>query len=39
MGKLFIVGLGPGGVLDTTPRAEAALRESQVIIGDRKSVV
>ena len=22
MGKLFIIGLGPGGALDTTPRAE-----------------
>ena len=33
MGKLYIVGLGPGGALDTTPRAETALRESQVIIG------
>ncbi len=33
MGKLYIVGLGPGGALDTTPRAEAALRESGVIVG------
>lgn len=38
MGKLFIVGLGPGGALDTTPRAEAALRESQVIIGYTKYI-
>lgn len=33
MGKLYIVGLGPGGAGDLTPRAEAALRESRVIIG------
>lgn len=33
MGKLYIVGLGPGGAGDITPRAEAALRESRVIIG------
>ena len=33
MGKIFVIGLGPGGADLTAPRAEAALRESQVIIG------
>jgi precorrin-3B C17-methyltransferase len=30
---LFVVGLGPGGPLDRTPRAEAALAQSQVVVG------
>ncbi|MGB9617108.1 MAG: precorrin-3B C(17)-methyltransferase [Desulfomonilaceae bacterium] len=32
-GKLFIVGIGPGGPLDRTRRAELALAQSQVIVG------
>lgn len=33
MGKIYIVGIGPGGPGDTTPRAEAALAASDVLVG------
>lgn len=33
MKKLFIVGLGPGGMEHITPRAQSALMESEVIAG------
>jgi precorrin-3B methylase len=32
-GKLYVVGIGPGGPLDRTRRAEAAIAESQVVVG------
>lgn len=32
-GKLFVVGIGPGGPLDRTRRAEAAIAESGVVVG------
>ncbi|MBF0527134.1 MAG: hypothetical protein HQK56_18790, partial [Deltaproteobacteria bacterium] len=32
-GKLFVVGIGPGGRLDRTIRAEAAILASDVIVG------
>jgi len=33
MGKIYVVGIGPGGAPDTTPRAEAALAASDVLVG------
>ena len=33
MGKIFVVGIGPGGAEDTTPRAQAALAASDVLVG------
>lgn len=33
MAKLYVIGLGPGGAGETTPRAEAALGECEVIVG------
>jgi len=35
-GKLYVVGIGPGGPLDRTRRAEAAIAESQVVVGYHK---
>ena len=35
-GKLFVVGIGPGGPLDRTPRAEEAIARSSVIVGYRR---
>lgn len=35
-GKLFIVGIGPGGPLDRTYRAELALAQSQVVVGYKR---
>src|ERR1019366_719554 len=32
-GKLYVVGVGPGSPLDRTPRAEAAIAASDVIVG------
>ncbi|MDP2657727.1 MAG: precorrin-3B C(17)-methyltransferase [Candidatus Deferrimicrobium sp.] len=32
-GKLFVVGIGPGGPLDRTRRAEMAIAESRVVVG------
>ncbi|MDQ7782576.1 MAG: precorrin-3B C(17)-methyltransferase [Desulfomonilaceae bacterium] len=32
-GKLFVVGIGPGGPLDRTHRAEQAVAESEVVVG------
>jgi len=37
-GKLFVVGVGPGHPLDRTRRAEAALRQSEVIAGYTKYI-
>lgn len=33
MGKIYVVGIGPGGPGDTTPRVEAALAASDVLVG------
>jgi len=33
MAKIYVVGLGPGGMEEITPRAKAAIEESEVIIG------
>lgn len=33
MGKIYVVGIGPGNAMDRTMRAERALKESDVIIG------
>ena len=33
MGKIYVVGIGPGGPRDTTPRVEAALAASDVLVG------
>jgi len=33
MGKIYVVGIGPGGAPDTTPRADAALAASDVLVG------
>ncbi|WP_305045445.1 cobyric acid synthase [Geoalkalibacter sp.] len=33
MGKLFVIGLGPGGMEHLTPAARAALGEAQVVVG------
>ncbi|WP_305041332.1 cobyric acid synthase [Geoalkalibacter sp.] len=33
MGKLFVIGLGPGGPEHLTPAARAALEEAQVVVG------
>ena len=33
MGKIYVVGLGPGGKIDETVRAQKALNEADVIIG------
>ena len=35
-GKLFVVGIGPGGPLDRTPRAELALAQSDVVVGYKR---
>ncbi len=35
-GKLFVVGIGPGGPLDRTHRAERALAQSQVVVGYKR---
>ncbi|MBI5571210.1 MAG: precorrin-3B C(17)-methyltransferase [Desulfomonile tiedjei] len=35
-GKLFVVGIGPGGPLDRTRRAEDAITESTVVVGYRR---
>lgn len=32
-GKLYVIGIGPGGSDQTTPRAEAALKCSSVVVG------
>ena len=33
MGKIYVVGIGPGGPGDTTPRVEAARAASDVLVG------
>lgn len=33
MGKIYVVGIGPGAENQTTPRAEAALAASEVLVG------
>ena len=33
MGKIFVVGIGPGNRLDMTARAAAALEQSDIIAG------
>ena len=33
MGKIYVVGIGPGGAGQTTPRAEAALAASDALVG------
>lgn len=33
MNKIFIVGIGPGGGNDLTPRAERALADADLIVG------
>ncbi|MCX7923581.1 MAG: precorrin-3B C(17)-methyltransferase [Clostridia bacterium] len=33
MGKIFVVGIGPGGMEDMTPRAKNAIENSDIIIG------
>ena len=35
-GKLFVVGIGPGGPLDRTHRAELALAQSEVVVGYKR---
>ncbi len=37
-GKLFVVGIGPGGKLDRTLRAEQAIASSQVIAGYKRYI-
>ena len=31
MGKIYVIGIGPGGAQETTPRAQAALAASDVL--------
>lgn len=38
MGKLYIIGIGPGGILHMTLKAKAAIEESNVIIGYNKYI-
>lgn len=33
MGKIYVIGIGPGGAQETTPRAQAALAASDVLVG------
>lgn len=38
MGKLYIIGIGPGGILHMTLKAKAAIEESNIIIGYNKYI-
>ncbi|KHD36126.1 cobalt-precorrin-3B C(17)-methyltransferase [Clostridium acetobutylicum] len=38
MGKLYVVGIGPGGLQDMTLKARRALEESEVIVGYTKYI-
>jgi len=33
MGKIYVVGMGPGGPLDMTPRARKAIEEADLVVG------
>ena len=33
MGKIYVIGIGPGGAQEPTPRAQAALAASDVLVG------
>ena len=33
MGKIFVVGIGPGNLNEMTPKARAAIEEAQVVAG------
>lgn len=38
MGKLYIIGIGPGGILHMTLKAKSAIEESNIIIGYNKYI-
>ncbi|HHW47635.1 MAG TPA: precorrin-3B C(17)-methyltransferase [Clostridiaceae bacterium] len=33
MGRIFVVGMGPGGLLDMTPRARKAIEDANLVVG------